>query len=376
MVLKGSSFGQSEMPLSVFSPSPLALVCEFCRIMQGYTNVERAMISLLNCRRVCSSVYARPSLFRALMIPQQWMAQGIRSKTHWRGKVSAVLTATKSFSSSSHSSYSEVVEAAREYYNSPAADSFYSTVWGGEDLHVGIYDNTSSIREAARATVQLMASKIDHLAHANAALLDIGAGYGGASRALAQHYGFNVCCLNISETQNERNRAHCEHEGITDRVAVFDGDFENIPFPSSSFDVVWCIDSILHSGNRKTVFEEVDRVLKPRGEFLFSDPMQQSGVRKADIQPVLDRIHLDSMGSIEDYQHYASSLGWEELEVQEMSHCLVQHYSAVRDNLMNRKEEFDAEFMQRMLSGLQHWIEAGEKGAITWGVLHFAKPEY
>ena len=33
--------------------------------------------------------------------------------------------------------YSEVVETARDYYNSEDAEAFYSTIWGGEDIHIG-----------------------------------------------------------------------------------------------------------------------------------------------------------------------------------------------------------------------------------------------
>lgn len=42
------------------------------------------------------------------------------------------------------SAYSEVVETARDYYNSPDADNFYFHIWGGEDIHVGLYDFRAS----------------------------------------------------------------------------------------------------------------------------------------------------------------------------------------------------------------------------------------
>ena len=31
------------------------------------------------------------------------------------------------------------VDIARDYYNSDDADHFYFHVWGGEDIHVGLY---------------------------------------------------------------------------------------------------------------------------------------------------------------------------------------------------------------------------------------------
>src|SRR5690606_36140771 len=37
--------------------------------------------------------------------------------------------------------YSEVVQTARDYYNSDDADNFYFHVWGGEDIHIGLYES-------------------------------------------------------------------------------------------------------------------------------------------------------------------------------------------------------------------------------------------
>ena len=50
-----------------------------------------------------------------------------------------------------------VVEKARSYYNSSDADTFYFTVWGGEDIHIGLYkDDREPIFDASRRTVETM----------------------------------------------------------------------------------------------------------------------------------------------------------------------------------------------------------------------------
>ena len=51
-------------------------------------------------------------------------------------------------------------DTARDYYTSDDAVEFYSTVWGGEDIHVGLYDTTKDIREASRLTVDRMAQTV------------------------------------------------------------------------------------------------------------------------------------------------------------------------------------------------------------------------
>ena len=273
---------------------------------------------------------------------------------------------------------SQVVDVAREYYDSSDADRFYFQIWGGEDIHVGIYQNeTEPIPAASRRTVDTMLARIPTLPDA-ARMLDIGAGYGGSARVIARERGIRVTCLNLSTVQNERNRAMTAEQGLGDLIDVHDGNFEELPFEDASFDYLWCQDSILHSGRRKRVFEEVDRVLKPGGGFVFTDPMQKEGVDPAILEPVLARIHLPSMGSVEKYRAYATGLGWQTIDIDERPDCLVRHYSRVLEELECRTDEIagnvSPDYVDRMKKGLRHWIEAGTKGALDWGILHFRKP--
>ncbi|MCZ6628564.1 MAG: methyltransferase domain-containing protein [SAR324 cluster bacterium] len=79
-------------------------------------------------------------------------------------------------------------------------------------------------------------------------MLDIGSGYGGTARHLAGTHGCRVTGLSISEVENERHRKMNEAKGLQDLIDVVDGNFEDIPFPDNSFDIVWFQDAMLHSG--------------------------------------------------------------------------------------------------------------------------------
>jgi sarcosine/dimethylglycine N-methyltransferase len=243
---------------------------------------------------------------------------------------------------------------------------------------VGIYTSaTEPIFDASQRTVQRMADTLGSRLplDANTRVMDIGAGYGGAARWLAKTYGCPVACLNLSETQNERNRMLNQQQGLTDLIEVTDGSFEDIPYDESLFDVAWSQDSILHSGDRRRVFEEVRRVLKPGGHLIFTDPMQSDDCPAGVLQPVLNRIHLDSLGSYAFYRKVAYDLGFEEVQIIDMSEQLVNHYSRVREELMRRHKELSGvvshAYVDNMLTGLGHWIEAGERGYLRWGILHF-----
>lgn len=274
--------------------------------------------------------------------------------------------------------YSDVVQTARDYYNSNDADNFYFEIWGGEDIHIGLYEHDSeAIPDASQRTVSTMASRLEGLG-SKSRVVDLGAGYGGAARWLAGKYGCFVACVNLSEAQNERNRAQTKQAGLDELIDVRDDSFEDIPYDAGSFDVAWSQDSILHSGNRARVFDEIDRVLKPGGEVIFTDPMQADDCPDGVLEPVLARIHLDTLGSIGFYRAQAKRLGWEEVGIENLTHQLVNHYTRVRQELASRHEELAARvseaYIDRMIQGLTHWIDAGDNGYLAWGILHFRKP--
>ena len=54
-------------------------------------------------------------------------------------------------------------QVAETYYDSTDADAFYERVWGGEDIHIGLYEPDTSIFEASRKTVETMAQALQDL---------------------------------------------------------------------------------------------------------------------------------------------------------------------------------------------------------------------
>lgn len=270
---------------------------------------------------------------------------------------------------------SEAVERAEAYYDSAEADAFYHSIWGGQDIHIGVYrDDSEPIADASRRTVETMAARLVCV-NDTTRILDLGAGYGGSARYLADRFGCRVTCLNLSETQNTLNRTLTAEAGLTDRVSVVYGDFENIPEPDDSFDIIWSQDAILHSGNRTRVLDEVRRVLGTVGQFIFTDPMQSDTCPDGVLQPILDRIQLSTLASFSFYRAELGARGFEEADTEPLTDQLRMHYWRVGQALKDRYDEAVAlsgqTYVDNMIKGLQHWVEGADRGYLAWGIMDY-----
>lgn len=273
---------------------------------------------------------------------------------------------------------SNPVVTARDYYNSSDADRFYHSIWGGEDIHIGLYEHDREpIVDASRRTVAHMADLLGEPA-ADWKVLDMGAGYGGSARYLAENHACRVMALNLSEVENERNRSINRARKLDTLIEVVDGNFENVPVPGEQFDVVWSQDAFLHSGDREQVLREALRVLKPGGVLIFTDPMAQDDCPEGVLDPILERIHLKNLGSPSFYQEAAADLGFELIGYEDHVHQLPRHYRRVREELEAREADLSGsislEYIRRMRKGLGYWIEGGQAGHLAWGIFRFRKP--
>lgn len=268
-------------------------------------------------------------------------------------------------------SYSAPVRTAQSYYNSEDADNFYFTVWGGEDIHVGLYETADEpIATASRRTVERMADKVEFTPQTR--VLDIGSGFGGSARYLAETYGCRVSCLNLSEVENDRNREMNEQQGLSHLIEVIDGSFEDIPFQDNAFDVVWSQDAFLHSGDRVQVLEEAARVLRPDGAFVFTDPMAADGCPRSALTPILKRLDLDTMGTPDFYRRETNRLGMKKVDFEDLTPQLATHYGRVLAETRAREAEISqrisSDYLEPMKVGLQHWVDGGSAGNLSWGI--------
>jgi 2-polyprenyl-6-hydroxyphenyl methylase / 3-demethylubiquinone-9 3-methyltransferase len=97
-------------------------------------------------------------------------------------------------------------------------------------------------------------------------VLDLGCGGGFMSEALARR-GATVIGVDPSEAAISAAKIHADAEGLKIDYKVGTG--EAIPLADHSADCVVCVDVLEHVADLDRVLDEVARVLKPGGVFLF-----------------------------------------------------------------------------------------------------------
>lgn len=285
---------------------------------------------------------------------------------------------------------SQYKKVCRDFYDSELQNQLICAFYGGEHIHVGIYENESEpVDTACGRTVKKMASRLN--LSSKSRVLDLGSGYGGSARYLAKTYGCHVTCVNLSEVQNQRHRKLNQEVGLDSLISVYEGDFENLPseIKNNYFDIVWSQEAFLHSGNRSQVFQEVKRVLVTEGQFIFTDIMAHHDCPNDVLQRACRRLDTDSLGSIHSYCEIADKIGLKTVEVIEMSEQFVHHYSRELQALEINEQEIVAavnelkkqnaidlggsDLFENLKTGLEEWIDSGKQGYLTWGILHFQK---
>jgi ubiquinone biosynthesis O-methyltransferase len=97
-------------------------------------------------------------------------------------------------------------------------------------------------------------------------VLDLGCGGGFMSEALAAR-GATVIGVDVSSGAIAIARRHAESKDLSIRYLVASG--EDLPLPDASVDRVVCVDVLEHVRDLDQVLDEIRRVLRPGGVFLF-----------------------------------------------------------------------------------------------------------
>jgi tocopherol O-methyltransferase len=191
----------------------------------------------------------------------------------------------------------QTAEAVGQHYDN--LDRFYREIWG-EHVHHGLWrTGKETPLEACEA---LSAAVAEALAlKPRDAICDVGCGYGGTSRILAD-LGADVTGLTLSAAQI----AYAETAHPRANPKLMRQDWLANSFPDAAFDGVLSIESSEHMVDKPRFFAEVARTLKPGGRFancvwLSSENPSPAAINHL-LEPICREGRLPSMGSESEYR--------------------------------------------------------------------------
>src|SRR5262245_24955547 len=161
------------------------------------------------------------------------------------------------------------------------------------DLYDGLYGNLGDTaqREARRETYDEDLGQSSWITLAEArewfrrlelnpgrSALEIACGSGGMTERMALETGATCVGVDINEHGIEAASARVRGAESSSRVSFQLVDAaKRLPFPDASFDAIFCNDAINHLPGRLDYLRDWNRVLRPGGRLLFTDPVVVTG---------------------------------------------------------------------------------------------------
>ena len=197
--------------------------------------------------------------------------------------------------------------------------------------------------------------------------LDLACGKGEMLCRWAQKYGMTGVGVDISSVFLDAAKKRAEELGVTERLALIQGDAGQYPQPTHEFDVVSCIGATWIGNGLTGTIELMKPSLKPGGLILIGEPFwidsppepayEVMGIGKDDyvsLEGTLDRFKSAGMQLVE--MVLANHDGWDRYE--------APQWMAVDDFLQNNPNDADA-------SKLREWISNNRQAYIKYGRRYF-----
>lgn len=204
---------------------------------------------------------------------------------------------------------------------------------------------------------------------AGSEVLDVGCGYGATALYLVEEFGCQVVGSNISEKELELARQRAKAAGLEDKARFEYGDFHAMPYPDTSFDVVWSQEAFLHGVNKQQILEECHRVLRPGGRVVISDLVTREGLSDDERQRIYARLRLREMWSTDDYVNGLQQAGFTITEQDDWADNVAPTYdavvTAVREQRDKLEERVPSEQLDNTIAALDLWVESAQADKIS-----------
>ena len=195
-------------------------------------------------------------------------------------------------------------ENSSEYYDSML--DLLEWIWGKDYMAPGGEENVDRLVKG----IKLRGKNV----------LDVGSGLGGPDFYMARQYAANVTGIDLEAHLVGRATARSIELGLQDQVKFEQVDAGPLTFPENHFDLVISSGAVTQTTDKKDIFAEILRVLKPGGVFSCYEWMKSDADYSADMLRWFELEGLTyALETLEAHGEMLSATGFDQIELEDVS---------------------------------------------------------
>lgn len=208
--------------------------------------------------------------------------------------------------------------------------------------------------------------KLDSTSGSSSRVLDVGSGFGGTARYLADRSNCITTALELQEDIHEMGQYLTNMCRLNDRVKHERGDIltfnlNQLGDGRSSYDGVVSFLVFLHIADKGTLLEKCAAVLKPGGTLFLEDYYCRSPFSENEVKSLAENVYAFDLPTQEDYTSQLEASGFHLIQFIDKSMEWKKYVDERVTNFVAHRQRFERVHGEPTYSSLLHFYEAVAK---------------